>query len=152
MASRKHDKSTWFWPRECLFWLCAAWTIAQMALITVEFFGCSAVRLPEKMPVYNFLLVAVYAAVKEAARWSHKRLGKKPGEYYFIAWWVFALILFLISSGVRRQLRVPDTTYANCWFVSIVYVASSISKIVHGLTSIEIHTERRNGVHRHVRL
>lgn len=150
MANRKHENGMRFWPREYLFWLCAAWTIAQMALIAAEFFGCPVVRLPVKMPVYNFLLVAVYAAVKEAARWSHKKLGKRPGEYLFVAWWAFALTLFLISSAVHRQLRVPDALYANCWFVSIVYVASSLSKIAHGLAGIEVHSERK-GVHRHVR-
>jgi hypothetical protein len=151
MKRRGHNHSMSYWPREYLFWLCAVWTIVQMASIAAEFFGSRIVKFPPTMPLYNFLLVSVYALIKEGARWAQKKLGKKPGEYFFVAWWLFTLMLFTASALTQHRYEVPHGAYANCWFVSVVYVASTLSKLLHALTRVHIHIHHSKGTHTHAR-
>ena len=117
--------------RHYLFLLCASWTIAQMVFLTAEFLHDDSYTLPHMMPLYNLILLAIYVVTKEVARWAHKAIGRKHGEYFFVAWWLFALALFLASAVSRGQFVVPDGLFPNCWFVSAVYIASRFSKLLH---------------------
>lgn len=118
--------------RDYLFWFCAIWTIVQMLLILGSFLGWERLTLPTTMPTYNFFLVGVYVVIKEGARWAHRAIGQKRGEWFFYAWWLFALVLHSVSA-LNRTLELPDGLLTNCWYVSVLYVASTVSKLLHAM-------------------
>ncbi len=118
--------------REYLFWFCAIWTVFQMLFILSEFLGWEPLVISTTMPTYNFFLVGVYVVIKEGARWAHRAISPKRGELFFYAWWLFALSLLTVSA-LNRSRQLPDALLTNCWYVSILYVASTVSKLLHGL-------------------
>ena len=103
-----------------------------MLFILGEFLGWEPLAIPTTMPTYNFFLVGVYVVIKEGARWAHRAIGRKRGEFFFYAWWLFTLSLLSVSA-LNRTLQLPDALLTNCWFVSVLYVASTVSKLVHAL-------------------
>jgi hypothetical protein len=144
MRNHKREFGAHYWARHFLFLLCAAWQLAQMVCLSMEFFQADLVSLPGEMPVFNLLLTGVYAAIKEGARWVHTSIGRKPGEYFFLTWWVFALMMLLVSAFHPDRYAVPNGTYENCWFVSIVYVCSETSKFFHSILRVEVPARKRH--------
>lgn len=130
--------------RDFLFWLCGAWTVSQMMVLFLLAVGVERIVLPPLMPYYNFVLILVYVAVKEGARWVKKRLGKKKGEYFFYAWWIYALVLMEGSALSGGRTTVPTQVLINCILVSVAYLLSWGSKITYALSRMTLRARRKH--------
>jgi len=99
-----------------------------MILITWEFFELPpTVDIPASMPQYYVLFLVLLSVVRASARWAHRKLPQKKGEYFVIAWGVYALVLHMFSAfAISRPIPTEVTT--NLYFVGVVFFGTRIEK------------------------
>lgn len=124
--------------RYYLFWLCFAWMIAQMVLITWKFFEFPVpITIPPTFPVYYLVVLVTYTVVRASARWAHKSLPRKKGGTFVYLWALYALLIHVVAAFGNGRYQIPRATFDNLFFVCVVYVASRIEK--------RLYLNKRNG-------
>jgi len=120
-----------------LFKLLAGWTIIQLAMCVAEFLKLDSFSVPGSMPFGYFLLLILYIVKKESDRWLDVRWKKRKGEFYLVAWFIVAGVMFIIEFFTLDKYIVPKRLIETLIWIVVVYFGAMISIIIHHLINSE---------------
>lgn len=113
-----------------LFPLTTAYTIVYLGMMIADFILKDAYTAPTAMMIaYGALLVA-YAGDKEVRRWMGKGEPSRWGSLFVYAWFVFLLVVLIISS-IFKEFAAPADLVKVCLEVLGVFFGSKASKKIY---------------------
>lgn len=116
--------------RDILYAFCVLWTLAQMAMIVLEFLRVNRWVLPSSMPLAYFLLISAYGIRKEIDRWVHGQTKRRRGERFFWMWALMAFALYVASFVTHGEYVVPRSLLETWLYATIVYAGTGTSRIL----------------------
>lgn len=110
-----------------LFWFCAIWTVAHIAILWVEFF-LPEFKVSSTMKSVYLPFLGVYTLAKEVKNWTGDNAHQKPGEIFPFIWGGTALIMFLLGFFSKGQYSIPTEMGDICGWVLAIFGGNLASK------------------------